>query len=132
MQGTNAADVRPTGAIGDYSMSVSVVDEKRLAALRASIDAADFQELRARVPALLEARIAGLRRAAAHGDFTALEHEAHALISAAGNLGAKPLSALAAELEISASRRDRAAIAKIVCAIDDNAPLTLAALRAMV
>jgi signal transduction histidine kinase/HPt (histidine-containing phosphotransfer) domain-containing protein len=117
-------------AVEGPAPSVPVLDEDHLAALRASMEAGDFDELIARAPARLEVRIERLQTASAAGDFETLEHEAHAMISGAGNVGAMALSALALQLETSASEQDHAATAKIMRAIDDNASLTLAALRA--
>ncbi len=117
-------------AVAEPEQSRPVLDEHHLAALRASMDGGDFDELIANAPARLQGRIEKLQSALAAADFATLEHEAHSLISGAGNVGAMALSGLALELEDGASQKDRDATAKTMRAIAANLPLTVAALGA--
>jgi signal transduction histidine kinase/HPt (histidine-containing phosphotransfer) domain-containing protein len=128
----NASAPARKPAAEERAQNAPVLDEDHLAALDASMDRGDFDDLLARAPARLEVRIERLQSAFAAGNFATLEHEAHTLISGAGNVGAMALSALALKLETSASQQDQDVTAKIMAAIDANASLTLAALRAKV
>jgi CheY-like chemotaxis protein len=107
-----------------------ILDVNHVAALKASMDQSDFDELIAGVPLRLQDRLNRLESAFRLGDFEALEHEAHTLISGAGNVGAKALSNLALEVEAGAAEKDHAKCATLMQAIGKNASMTLAALRA--
>jgi two-component system, sensor histidine kinase and response regulator len=129
--GAEPAPVSPREVVAsDRAPNVPALDENHLAVLSASMDASDYGELIANAPTRLEGRIEKLQKSFGAGDFDTLEHEAHALISSAGNVGAMALSALALQLETSASHRDRDTTSEIMLAINDNAPPAIAALRA--
>lgn len=106
-----------------------LVDEHCLAALRVSMEASDFDAFVARAPERLQNDLDRLHHAFDSGDFAALEREAHKLISSAGTVGAKALSSLAVQLEISTSENDRETVDSVMRAIGDKAPATLVALR---
>jgi signal transduction histidine kinase/HPt (histidine-containing phosphotransfer) domain-containing protein len=107
-----------------------LIDENHIAALRATMAASDFDALMAGVPARLQDRVGRLQSVFATGDLAALEHEAHKLISGAGNVGATALSMLAREIETSASTQDRSTVDSLMGAIGGKTSATLAALSA--
>jgi CheY-like chemotaxis protein len=113
----------------EVSLDTPILDETHLAALRASMDASDFDAFVARAPERLQKGLDGMQTAFGAGDFAALEREAHKLISSAGNLGAKALSALAREVESGSSENDRAKVDSVMRTFGDTASATLAALK---
>ena len=78
------------------------VDEAVLATLRelgGEDDPGFFPNLVREFLKHLDEAVPGLRAAVAAGDSKALERVAHALKGSSGNMGAKPLSAMSAELQ---------------------------------
>jgi CheY-like chemotaxis protein/HPt (histidine-containing phosphotransfer) domain-containing protein len=106
-----------------------LIDDTHIAALRATMEASDFDALIADVPARLRDRVERLQSVFETGDFAALEREAHKLISGAGNVGATALSMLAREIEASALMKDRGKVDSLMRGIGDKVSATLAALR---
>jgi CheY-like chemotaxis protein/HPt (histidine-containing phosphotransfer) domain-containing protein len=106
-----------------------LLDERHMAALRATMDAEDFHQLVARAPSRLQERVERLEAVFTAGDREALEREAHSLISGAGNIGAMALSALAAELEDSVASDDQLKIEGLMSAIAEKVSATVAALN---
>jgi two-component system sensor histidine kinase/response regulator len=127
---TDARAAADTLQAAPESSDPLLIDENHIAALRATMAASDFDALMAGVPARLQDRIDRLRSVFATGDLAALEHEAHKLISGAGNVGAIALSMLAREIETSASTQDRSTVDSLMAAIGGKMSATLAALSA--
>jgi signal transduction histidine kinase/DNA-binding LytR/AlgR family response regulator/HPt (histidine-containing phosphotransfer) domain-containing protein len=107
----------------------TLLDEEHFAALRAAMEARDFDVLVTGAPARLQNNLDRLQSAFGVGDLAALGREAHQLISSAGNLGAKALSTLAFELETRSAEKDREGVDHVMRAIGETASATLVALR---
>jgi signal transduction histidine kinase/HPt (histidine-containing phosphotransfer) domain-containing protein len=106
-----------------------LLDEEHFAALRAAMEARDFDVLVTGAPERLQNNLDRLQSAFGVGDLAALGREAHQLISSAGNLGAKALSTLAFELETRSAEKDCEGVDHVMRAIGDTASATLVALR---
>jgi CheY-like chemotaxis protein/HPt (histidine-containing phosphotransfer) domain-containing protein len=125
----NATDAPAAQAtVGTVAESV-LLDAIHLTALQASMDPSDFDSLIARAPSSLQESFDHLQSAFKLNDFEKLERAAHKLITAAGCIGARALSALAFELEGSAAELDHEKVVGLMQAITNNAPATLAAIR---
>ncbi len=129
---TDAPPAADTPPVPEPSPEPPLIDESHLAALRAALNANDFDELFAQVPSNLQERFDRLQIAFATGDIEALESEAHKLIGGAGNIGAMAIAMLARELEASSSEKDHERIGGCMRELGEKAPATLAALRAKV
>ena len=79
----------------------------------------------------LEAHIALIVEARAKQDFDAVSHEAHVIISTAGNLGAMQTSAAARNLELACKRKDRELSLRLIDDLIEACRLSSAALRAL-